>query len=225
MNDKESKKSSFFIIKDFSFKDLCYIIFICITLFIAVSNYCYIRREGYINIFVPSRYGIMRGPNRTSDRILLCFTIHNNGNIFRNIKIINLTLINENGSKWNLKAIGKFDNLKDLDLREDRLFKGPNLNYSLVTHISLNKNQFVPLNLLFYYEDDTGGTNGGKVFSFKGEAYIGKITVTSLESDDNGYRSVQYESDSFNFTVKYKPYGEEYISDTFTDINIGEKIK
>ena len=224
MNDKESKKSSFFIIKPFSFKDLCYIIFILVTLFIAVSNYCYIRREGDINIFIPSRYGIMRGTKNTSDRTLLCFTIHNNGNIFRNIKIINLTLINENGSKWNLKAIGKFDNLKDLDLREDRL-KGPNLNYSLVTQISLNKNQFISLNLLFYYEDDTGGTIGGKVFRFKRGIYIGKITVTSLESNDNGYRSVQYESDSFNFTVKYEPYTEEYIFDTFTDINIDEKIK
>ena len=224
MNDKESKKSSFFIIKEFSFKDLCYIIFICITLFIAVSNYCYIRREGYINIFVPSRYGIMRGPNRTSDRILLCFTIHNNGNIFRNIKIINLTLINENGSKWNLEAIGKFDSLRDLNLREHRWEL--NLNYSLVTHISLNKNQFISLNLLFYYEDDTGGTNGGKVFRFKRGPYMGKITVTSLESDDNGYRSVQYESDSFNFTLQFPPYGEAYIiNNTFTNINIDEKIK
>lgn len=166
----------------------------------------------------------MRGTKNTSDSILLCFTIHNNGNIFRNIKIINLTLIDENGSKWNFEAIGKFDNLKDLDLREDRL-KGPNLNYSLVTQISLNKNQFISLNLLFYYEDTIGWTNGGKVFRFKRGTYIGKITVTSLESNDNGYRSVQYESDSFNFIIKYEPFTEEYIFDTFTDINIDEKIK
>ena len=218
MNDKKSKKSSFFNVKD-----LCYIIFICITLFIAVSNYCYIRREGYINIFVPYRYGTMRGTHHsnTSDKILLCFTLHSNGNIFRNIKTINLTLINENCNKWNLEATGKFDNLKDLNLRKYPLKSNP--NYSLVTSISLNKNQFVSLSLLFYYEDDTGWTSSGKVFRFKRGAYVGKITVTSLESDDNGYRSVQYESDSFNFTVKYEPF--ENIINTFANINIGEKIK
>ena len=63
----------------------------------------------------------------------------------------------------------------------------------------------------------------GKVFRFKRGVYIGKITVTSLESDDNGYHSIQYESNSFSFTVKYEPF--ENIINTFTNINMGEKIK
>jgi len=224
MNDKENKKSSFFSVKPFGIRDLFYIIFILFTLYFSISNYLYIRREGYINIFVPSRYGTMRGTHHsnTSDKILLCFTLHNNGNIFRNINTINLTLIYENGSKWNLEATGKFDKLKDLDLRKSPLKSNP--NYSLITNISLNKNQFVSLNLLFYYKDDTGWTNSGKVFRFKRGVYIGKITVTSLESDDNGYRSIQYESDSFSFTVKYEPFDENIIN-TFTNINMAEKIK
>ena len=220
MNDNESKKCSFFSIKDFSIKDLCYIIFIVVTLFIAVSNYYYIQREGYINIFVPSRYGTMRGThhNNTSDKILLCFILHNNGNIFRNINSINLTLTDENGSQWNFEATGKLDNLKDLIFKKYPLISNP--NYSLVTSISLDKNQFVSLNLLFYYKDDPGWINSGKIFRFKRGIYEGKITTTSVGSDDNNYRKVPYESDYFNFIIRYEPF--ENMIDTFTNINIGE---
>jgi hypothetical protein len=216
MNDNKSKKYSNITI----LYHVILILMVIASFLLSLKVYLENRREGYINIFVPSRYGILRGThhNNTSDKVLLCFTLHNNGNIFRDINGINLILTDENSSQCNLKAIGKFDNLKDLNFEKYPLISNP--NYSLVTSISLDKNQFISLNLLFYYKDDTGWTNSGNVFIFKKGTYEGKITVTLVESYDNGYQEVLYESDYFNFTVRYKPF--ENMIDTFTNINIGE---
>jgi hypothetical protein len=216
MNDKESKKYSIIII----FYHVILIIGVIVSVLLSLKVYLENRSEGYINIFAPSRYGTMRGThhNNTSDKILLCFTLHNNGNIFRNINRINLTLKDENGSQWNFEATGKLDNLKDLIFKKYPLISNP--NYSLVTSISLDKNQFVSLNLLFYYKDDPGWINSGKAFRFKKGTYEGKITITSVGSDDNNYRKVPYDSDYFNFIIRYEPF--ENMIDTFTNINIGE---
>lgn len=188
-----------------------------VSISIALTVYLENRQRGSINIFVPSRYGILRGTHQhnKSDKILMCFTVHNNGNSFRNIGSVRLVLQEKDGNNWNLKAIGKFDSLKNLQFTEYSLTRNP--NYSLVTSIPLDKNQFLSFNLLFYYEDDEGWTYSGKTFKLGAETYTGQLVVDSNETHGGGeYKSINYKSGLFEFRVRYEP--SENLIDTDTNI-------
>lgn len=214
MNVEKSRNTS--ILKDVSIA--ISLIISVVSIIIALSVYLEGRRGGSIKVFVPSRYGTLRGTHHsnTSDKILLSFTLHNKGNSFRNITSIKLTLTDEKESRWELKAIGIFDNLKNLNLEKYSLISNP--NYSLLTSISLNKNQYVSPNLLFYYWDDIGWPYGEKVFKLKKGIYFGKIIINSIESNNNGYQLIQYESDRFKFEIVSEPF--ENTINTFTNIGI-----
>ena len=188
-----------------------------VSIYIAITVYLENRSEGNINIFTPTRYGILRGTHQSnqSDKILLCFAVHNNGNIFRNISSIILKLNDENGNNWELKAIGKFNELKELNFQKNSLSLNP--NSSLITSIAIDKNQFLIFKMLFYNENDPGWNKSGKKFQFDEKTYKGKIHLISTEVHDKvNYESVIYESKSFKFTIKYIP--KINLIDTFTNI-------
>jgi hypothetical protein len=211
-NQSETKTSLFS-----RFGSIISLIISIISISIAIMVYLENRREGNINIFTPTRYGILRGTHQSnqSDKILLCFTVHNNGNLFRNISSINLLLEDEDGSKWKLKAIGKFNELKELNFQKYSLSLNP--NYSLITSLSFDKNQFLTLNLLFYFENDLGWNASGEKFQISEKTYKGKIQLISTEVHDQiNYKSVPYESRPFEFTIKYIP--KINLIDTFTNI-------
>ncbi len=189
---------------------------------ISISLLVYFKtvEEGSLNIFIPSRYGTLAGEHHhnKSDKLLMCFTIHNNGNLFRNIKSFNLELKDKSGNKWNLKAIGKFDEVKNLNLQEGSLTTNP--NYSIISAVSLDKNQFTSLNLLFFYEKDSGWIGGNKKFELKKGEYIGKLILNSLENKKSDYELCEYESSLFQFDVKYDPRNHLNTIDTFIDTKL-----
>ena len=190
-----------------------------VSILIAMSVYLESRRTGCLEIFPPSRYGLLRGVHHsnTSDKILLCFTLLNDGNVFRNVDSMNLILKSESGDSWYFRSIGMFDKLRCSFLKkESGLLSDP--SYSLVSSISVDKNRFIPLNLLFFYSNDRGWIQSGNIFKFKEGVYEARIIACSYSSGRRGCRFNRYESRRFRFRVDYLP--PENILDTFTNIVI-----
>jgi len=173
------------------------------------------RRQGHLDIFLPTRYGLLRGTNHanTSDKLLLCFALHNDGNAFRSVDSVTLRLEDADGRFYNFRAIGAFDKLRCFGLKEMGLLTDP--NYSLVTTMPLDKQQYLSLNLLFFYTDDPGWVENGEPFEFKPGSYRATLLVSAL-ADGEGGRSQLYRSGRFRFTVQYRPAPN--MLDTFTNV-------
>jgi hypothetical protein len=181
-----------------------------------MSVYLENRRTGELEVFVPSRFGILRGTHQSnhSDKVLLAFLIHNNGSLFRDATRIRLSL-SAGADEWEFLAIGRFDQLKDLHFPNRSLSE--NSNYSLLTSLALDRGQFVAPNLLFYLKDDAGWVQGGKRFRLQRGDYSAQLVVECIEpTDGNGYQRREFRSLPFKLSIKYEP--SENQIDTFTDI-------
>ncbi|MGB3637856.1 MAG: hypothetical protein WBA39_09825 [Rivularia sp. (in: cyanobacteria)] len=113
--------------------------------------------EGRLETSSPTRIAIASGKEiklqgNGSDKILLSFSIYNNGATLKTIKEVTLTLINKDGEKIKFIADGQFDKLKNIRLFEFPLTK--NENYSLVTAISVPPRTHHIVNYLFFYQCD-----------------------------------------------------------------------
>lgn len=187
-----------------------------ISITIAVSVYLENRRVGELEIFVPSRYGILRGTHQsnTSDKLLISFSVHNNGNRFRDVRRVHLELKDDAGAR-SLLAIGRFDQLKELRFQNRSLTENP--NYFLLSSLPLDRGQFATLHLLFYFENDPGWVTGGQAFSLKRGTYTARLVIDCTEpARGGGYEDQTFRSSPFRLSVKYEPPKD--LIDTFTDI-------
>jgi hypothetical protein len=190
-----------------------------LSILIAMSVYLENRRRGNLEVFPPSRYGLLRGVHHsnTSDKILLCFTLLNDGNVFRNVDSINLILKSESGDSWHFRAVGMLDKIRCSILKKGNgLLSDP--NYFLVSSISVDKKQFITLNLLFFYSNDKGWIQLGDIFKFREGVYEARIIACSQSSGRGGCRFERYQSSRFKFRIDYLP--PENLLDTFTNIVI-----
>lgn len=166
-------------------------------------------REGDLEVTPPSRVAWVRLGKKDkihgkdSDVLLVSFVIHNNGNKFRAIESVSLTLSDGN-KKYKLKAVGKFEQLKDITYFTERALEGrvgedeqgnpiPDYYYSLITSLPIERNEYYIADLLFLIED---GPN--KNFQLnKNLKYNGVLKINPFNQKDKDSYST-----CFNFIPK-----------------------
>ena len=180
---------------------------------IAFSGYTFYHlelREGHLEIIPPSRVAWVRlGKNDQihgrdkSDVLLVSFVIHNNGNKLRAIKSVELSL--DHGSKqYQLKAIGKFEKLKDITYFTERALEGrvgkdekgnpiPDYQYSLITSLPIEGNEYYTADLLFLIENES---DNNFLLLDQNLQYTGKIRINSY---------LQKKKDDSITCFKFKP--------------------
>jgi hypothetical protein len=138
-----------------------------------ITLYQSILRQGYLEVKFPARIGWVKLETneqvhgKNSDVIILSFVVHNNGNSFRSIDSMELSLKEaSNSSKsYTFRAHGQFSALRDITYFTEKSLEGrvdqdesgnivPDYNYSLITGIPLDKNEYKNLSLLFLSEED-----------------------------------------------------------------------
>ncbi|NJL47406.1 MAG: hypothetical protein HC929_07820 [Leptolyngbyaceae cyanobacterium SM2_5_2] len=103
---------------------------------------------------------------KNSDVIILSFVVHNNGNDFRSVSSMELSLqeASNPSSSYIFRAHGQFSALKDITYFTEKSLEGrvsqdesgdivPDYNYSLIIGILLDKNEYKNLSLLFLSEE------------------------------------------------------------------------
>jgi len=190
-----------------------------VSISIAISVYLENRRSGAVVVFTPTRYGYLGGEHHSnkSDKILLAFTIHNDGNVFRNVEKVWLEIIDPNKENLTYTAIGKFDKLKKLIFKENPLTE--NEYFSLVSSFSMDKHQYLSLNFLFYLDDSKDWPGGNRIHKLHQGKHEGVIKVkVTRKAGNEGYSTETYSSQRFDFMVHYAA-PTNWI-DTFTDIMV-----
>nr|AAK28575.1 hypothetical protein [uncultured bacterium] len=139
-----------------------------------ITLYYSILRQGHLEVKFPARIGwVTLGTNeqihgKDSDVIILSFVVHNNGNSFRSISSMELSLQEEGNpsSSYTFRAHGQFSTLRDITYFTEKSLEGrvsqdesgntvPDYNYSLITGIPLDKNEYKNLSLLFLNEENS----------------------------------------------------------------------
>lgn len=161
-------------------------------------------RAGNVEVKFPARVGwvvlqegeLIHGKN--SDILVVSFVIQNDGNILRGIESIELSLeeLNTNSPKSHkFRAQGQFEKLKDITYFTEASLEGrvgvdesgnpiPDYMYSLVTSISLDRNEYKSVSLLFQSESEDDD------FRFKdGQEY--KATIDLIPFDQRRKDSTQ----------------------------------
>lgn len=176
-------------------------VFSVISITIAVSVYVDTHRVGEVQVLPPTRYGLLGGKqhNNAHDKILLSFALNNDGNIFRHVRWVRLTLEDEEKRCFEFVAVGQFDRLGDQMKIEGSVLSEKDFGYSLFSSLPLAKNEFHLLNLLFFFEQSCRETSPVDHFSFVPRMkYRGQLHLEVLQARG---KERQFHSPAFAFEV------------------------
>lgn len=121
--------------------------------------------RGKVDVFSPSRIAVASAQSiklqgNESDKIILSFSIYNNGTTLKTIKRTTLTLIDKNQEEKIFFADAQLDKIRDIQIDKSPLQE--NENYSLVTAISIPPKSHYIATQIFFYGCDRGWRSGGK---------------------------------------------------------------
>lgn len=175
---------------------LSFFLSLCSTFISGFVFYNFEMTNGSLEIFTPTQIGTTSAKiyGIDDDKILICFTIYNNGCKRRTLKKISLNL-NDSNSKIVFEASAMLDKLKDISKPNDDnynpLYDNPEFHH--IGSLPLNKYEFISLNLVFFSSNN----------KFKLNSHLKYNAILYIQTIDNENYTC-----SFNFRqndINYKP--------------------
>ncbi|MGK7912323.1 MAG: hypothetical protein AB4050_12730 [Synechococcus sp.] len=153
--------------------------------------------QGMIKVFPPSRVAVIsseqfRLQGNDSDKLLLSFSVQNDGATLKSVKGSYLTIRDQNGKELDFFADAELDRIKDIRITESPLTD--NSNYALISSTSIPPRSFYIANQIFFYGCDSGWHSGEKldsldcdtqpeIFKFStGAKYKGRLRIDAFSN-------------------------------------------